>query len=102
MPADPAIAGGRAAALAKMTIHDGEFKKGLALMEQSVAEFPLALAYRTWQFIGTLNLNFVKGSEYTQKLSPSIRKILTTWSSQRCSCPRPATVTRRSRSRVKT
>jgi tetratricopeptide (TPR) repeat protein len=32
--------------LGKMTIHDGEFKKGLALMERSVQEFPLALAYR--------------------------------------------------------
>jgi tetratricopeptide (TPR) repeat protein len=32
--------------LGKMTIHDGEFKKGLALMEHSVQEFPLALAYR--------------------------------------------------------
>ena len=29
-----------------MTIHEGEFKKGLGLMEQSVQDFPLALAYR--------------------------------------------------------
>jgi len=28
----------------KMTIHEGEFKKGLASMEQSVATFPTALA----------------------------------------------------------
>jgi tetratricopeptide (TPR) repeat protein len=46
MPADPIA---RAIALhgnGKMTIHEGEFKKGLALMEQSVATFPTALAYR--------------------------------------------------------
>jgi len=46
MPADPIA---RAIALhgnGKMTIHEGEFKKGLALMEQSVAAFPTALAYR--------------------------------------------------------
>jgi len=46
MPADPIA---RAIALhgnGKMTIHEGEFKKGLALMEQSVAVFPTALAYR--------------------------------------------------------
>ena len=46
MPADPIA---RAIALhgnGKMTIHEGEFKKGLALLEQSVATFPTALAYR--------------------------------------------------------
>ncbi|MEO6327213.1 MAG: tetratricopeptide repeat protein [Thermoanaerobaculia bacterium] len=32
--------------LGKMTIHEGEFKKGLALMERSVEAYPLALAYR--------------------------------------------------------
>lgn len=32
--------------LGKMTIHEGEFKKGLALMEDSVRAFPIALAYR--------------------------------------------------------
>jgi hypothetical protein len=40
MPADPIP---RAIALhgkGKMTIHEGEFKKGLALMEQSVRNFP--------------------------------------------------------------
>ncbi len=45
MPADPIA---RAIALhgnGKMTIHEGEFKQGLALMEQSVATYPTALAY---------------------------------------------------------
>ena len=46
MPSDPIA---RAIALhgnGKMTIHDGDFKKGLALMEQSVATFSTALAHR--------------------------------------------------------
>jgi len=46
MPADPMSRAVALHGLGKMTIHEGEFKKGLALMEQSVAEFPLALAYR--------------------------------------------------------
>src|SRR6185436_15934084 len=46
MPADPIARAVALHGLGKMTIHDGEFKKGLSLMEQSVAEFPLALAYR--------------------------------------------------------
>jgi len=32
--------------LGKMTIHEGDFAKGLALLERSVATYPLALAYR--------------------------------------------------------
>ena len=46
MPADSVARAVALHGLGKMTIHDGEFKKGLSLMEQSVAEFPLALAYR--------------------------------------------------------
>ncbi len=46
MPADPLSRAVALHGLGKMTIHDGEFKKGLALMENSVREFPLALAYR--------------------------------------------------------
>jgi tetratricopeptide (TPR) repeat protein len=46
MPADPISRAVALHGLGKMTIHDGEFKKGLALMERSVEEFPLALAYR--------------------------------------------------------
>jgi tetratricopeptide (TPR) repeat protein len=32
--------------LGKMTIHEGQYKKGLGLFEQSVAVFPLAITYR--------------------------------------------------------
>lgn len=45
-PADPLSRAVVLHGLGKMTIHDGEFKKGLALMEKSVDAFPLALAYR--------------------------------------------------------
>src|SRR5438046_7452934 len=46
MPADPLSRAVALHGLGKMTIHEGEFKKGLSLMEASVKEFPLALAYR--------------------------------------------------------
>jgi tetratricopeptide (TPR) repeat protein len=53
--------------LGKMTIHDGEFKKGLALMEQSAEEFPLALTYRNLAVYWNSEHDLAKGSEYTQK-----------------------------------
>jgi tetratricopeptide (TPR) repeat protein len=46
MPADPLSRAVALHGLGKMTIHEGEFKKGLSLMEQSVEAYPLALAYR--------------------------------------------------------
>jgi tetratricopeptide (TPR) repeat protein len=45
-PADPLSHAVALHGLGKMTIHAGDFKKGLGLMEQSVATFPLPLAYR--------------------------------------------------------
>jgi len=67
MPADSIARAVALHGLGKMTIHDGEFKKGLSLMEQSVAEFPLPLAYRNlavyWNSEGDLD----QGSAYTQK-----------------------------------
>lgn len=45
-PADPLSRAVALHGLGKMTIHGGDFKKGLGLMEQSVAAFPLPLAYR--------------------------------------------------------
>ncbi|MGI9067572.1 MAG: tetratricopeptide repeat protein [Pyrinomonadaceae bacterium] len=53
--------------LGKMTIHDGEFKKGLALMERSAEEFPLALTYRNLAVYWNSEHDLVKGGEYTQK-----------------------------------
>jgi tetratricopeptide (TPR) repeat protein len=53
--------------LGKMTIHDGEFKKGLSLMEQAADEFPLALTYRNLAVYWNSEHEMAKGSEYTQK-----------------------------------
>jgi tetratricopeptide (TPR) repeat protein len=46
MPADPLSRAVAQHGLGKMTIHEGDFKKGLSLMESSVQTYPLALAYR--------------------------------------------------------
>jgi tetratricopeptide (TPR) repeat protein len=53
--------------LGKMTIHEGEFKKGLGLMEQSVAEFPLALAYRNLAVYWNSEGDLAQANEYTKK-----------------------------------
>ena len=67
MQADPLSRAVALHSLGKITIHDGEFKKGLGLMEQSVDEYPLALAYRNiavyWHSEGELE----KAAGYTQK-----------------------------------
>ncbi len=67
MPADPLSRAVALHGLGKMTIHDGEFKQGLSLMEQSVVEFPLALAYRNLAVYWNSEHDFAKGAEYTQK-----------------------------------
>ena len=67
MPADPLSRAVALHGLGKMTIHDGEFKKGLALMEDSANEFPLALTYRNLAVYWNSEHDFVKGDEYTQK-----------------------------------
>jgi tetratricopeptide (TPR) repeat protein len=67
MPADAIARAVALHGLGKMTIHDGEFKKGLALMEQSVAEFPLALAYRNLAVYWNSEGDLVQGNAYTQK-----------------------------------
>jgi tetratricopeptide (TPR) repeat protein len=67
MPADEVARAVALHGLGKMTIHDGEFKKGLSLMEQSVAEFPLALAYRNLAVYWNSEGDLEQGSAYTQK-----------------------------------
>lgn len=67
MPADPLSRSVALHGLGKMTIHDGEFKKGLALMERAVAEFPLALAYRNLAVYWNSEGEPAKGNEYTQQ-----------------------------------
>ncbi|HKO97184.1 MAG TPA: tetratricopeptide repeat protein [Pyrinomonadaceae bacterium] len=67
MPADPLSRAVALHGIGKITIHDGEFKKGLHLMEDSVAEYPLALAYRNLAVYWNSEHDMVKGDEYTQK-----------------------------------
>ena len=67
MPADAVARAVALHGLGKMTIHDGEFKKGLSLMEQSAAEFPLALTYRNLAVYWNSEGDLEQGNAYTQK-----------------------------------
>ena len=67
MPADPLSRAVAFHGLGKITIHEGEFKKGLHLMEQAVAEYPLALAYRNLAVYWNSEGDLEQGNEYTQK-----------------------------------
>ncbi|MEK6333928.1 MAG: tetratricopeptide repeat protein [Acidobacteriota bacterium] len=67
MPADPLSRSVAYHGLGKMTIHDGEFKKGLALMEGAIAEYPLALAYRNLAVYWNSEGDPAKGNQYTQQ-----------------------------------
>ncbi len=67
MPSDAIARAVALHGLGKMTIHDGEFKKGLSLMEQSVAEYPLALAYRNLAVYWNSEGDLEQGNAYTQK-----------------------------------
>jgi tetratricopeptide (TPR) repeat protein len=67
MPADPLSRAVALHGLGKMTIHDGEFKKGLDLMERSAAEYPLALTYRNLAVYWNSEGDLAKASDYTDK-----------------------------------
>lgn len=67
MPADPISRAVALHGLGKMTIHEGEFKKGLALMEQSVDVYPLALAYRNLSVYWNSEGDAVKADYYVKK-----------------------------------
>jgi tetratricopeptide (TPR) repeat protein len=67
MPADPLSRAVALHGLGKITIHEGEFKKGLHLMEQSVDEYPLALAYRNLAVYWNSEGDLAQGNLYTQK-----------------------------------
>lgn len=74
MPADPLSRAVALHGLGKMTIHDGEFLKGLHLMEDSVREYPLALAYRNLAVYWNSEGDTVKADYYTReatKLDPT-------------------------------
>ncbi len=67
MPADPLSRAVALHGLGKITIHEGEFKKGLHLMEDSVAEYPIALAYRNLAVYWNSEGDLAQGNAYTQK-----------------------------------
>jgi len=67
MPADPLSRAVALHGLGKITIHDGEFKKGLHLMEQSVTEYPLALAFRNLAVYWNSEGDLAQGNAYTEK-----------------------------------
>jgi tetratricopeptide (TPR) repeat protein len=67
MPADPLSRAVALHGLGKMTIHDGDFAKGLALMERSVETFPLALAYRNLAVYWNSEGDNAKASHYVRE-----------------------------------
>src|SRR5258708_5210040 len=67
MPADPLSRAVALHGLGKMTIHEGEFKKGLALMESSVQVYPLALAYRNLAVYWNSEGDRTKADQYTRE-----------------------------------
>ncbi|MBZ5522494.1 MAG: tetratricopeptide repeat protein [Acidobacteriia bacterium] len=66
MPADPLSRAVALHGLGKMTIHEGDFKKGLGLMESSVQEYPIALAYRNLAVYWNSEGDQKKAGEYTK------------------------------------
>jgi tetratricopeptide (TPR) repeat protein len=67
MPADPMSRAVALHGLGKMTIHEGDFKKGLELMEASVREYPLALTYRNLAVYWNSEGDKAKTDFYTQQ-----------------------------------
>jgi tetratricopeptide (TPR) repeat protein len=67
MPADPISRAIALHGIGKMTIHNGEFKKGLGLMEDSVRAYPTPLAYRNLAVYWNSEGDMVKSDYYTQQ-----------------------------------
>jgi len=67
MPADPMSRAVALHGIGKMTIHDGEFLKGLHLMEQSADVFPLPLTYRNLAVYWHSEGDRQKADAYTTK-----------------------------------
>jgi tetratricopeptide (TPR) repeat protein len=67
MPADPLSRAVALHGLGKMTVHEGEFLKGLHLMEDSVREYPLALAYRNLAVYWNSERDTAKADYYTRE-----------------------------------
>jgi hypothetical protein len=71
-------------------------------MEQAIAEYPLALAYRNLAVYWNSEGDPAKGNEYTDKALALDPKILTTWYSRPCSWRQMAGKPKRLRLRAKT
>lgn len=67
MHADPLSRAVALHGLGKMTIHDGEFQKGLALFEESIANFPLAMTYRNLAVYWNSEKQDAKAYAFVQK-----------------------------------
>ncbi|MFM9903763.1 MAG: tetratricopeptide repeat protein [Pyrinomonadaceae bacterium] len=67
MPADPLSRAVALHGLGKITIHEGEFLKGMHMMEDSVAEYPIALAYRNLAVYWNSEGDLKQGTYYTEK-----------------------------------
>lgn len=67
MPADPLSRAVALHGLGKMTIHDGDFKKGLSLMESSVETYPIALAYRNLAVYWNSEGDFAKANHFVEE-----------------------------------
>jgi tetratricopeptide (TPR) repeat protein len=67
MPADPISRAVALHGLGKMTIHEGEFKKGLSLMERAVEAYPLALAYRNLAVYWNSEGDAAKTADYVRQ-----------------------------------
>ncbi len=67
MPADPVSRAVALHGLGKMTIHDGDFAAGLALIERSIATYPLPLAYRNLAVYWNSEGQVEKAQGYAEK-----------------------------------
>ncbi len=67
MPSDPLSRAVALHGIGKMTIHDGDFLKGLRLMEESAGVFPLPLTYRNLAVYWHSEGDRRKADEYTKK-----------------------------------
>ena len=67
MPADPLSRAVALHGLGKMTIHDGEFKKGLAMMERSAEVYPIALTLRNLAVYWNSEGEVAKANDYTNR-----------------------------------
>lgn len=74
MKADPLSRAVALHGLGKMTIHEGQFKKGESLMEQSIKTYPLALAYRNLAVYWNSEGDLVKADRYIKEALKSDRK----------------------------